>query len=109
MTATSHKERGLTAREFVGQIKRQPLITLEERDLTVLLEASEIIRADDTCLAGWIRILFLDGYSLVQEETPDGQILLRRLGSREAAEEFVEDRLATYERVGRVRLQGGLP
>ncbi len=43
--------------------------------------------------------MFLDGYSLVQEETPDGQILLRRLGSREAAEEFVEDRLATYERM----------
>jgi len=89
----------MTAPDLVEQTARHTLVALEEHDLSVLLEASEIIRADDTCLAGWIRILSFQGHVMVQEETPDGQNLLRRLGSMEAAERFVEERLATYERM----------
>jgi len=85
--------------ELREQIEKQALIALGGEDLLLLLEASETIREEDTCLAGSIRILSLDGRVLVQEETPDGEILVHRLGSREAAERFVADRLATYDRM----------
>jgi len=89
----------MTAPDFVEQVDRQGLVTLDERSLHMLLETAEIVRDDDTCLAGRIRILFLDGFVMVQEQTQDGRVLLRRFGSRKAAESFVDDRLATYERM----------
>ncbi len=99
MTSASHEESGPIAREVVEQITRQAVVPLDERDLPALLEASETLRDDDTCLAGRIRVLSLQGHVMVQEQTQQGQILVRRLGSREAAEGFVDDRLATYERM----------
>ena len=85
--------------ELVVQIERQFIIALGGEDLPELLEAAEVIRADDTCVAGWIRILRIGGHFVVQEQTPEGEILVRRLKSRETAERFVEDRLSDYERM----------
>ena len=58
----------------------------------MLIEASDTIRADDTCVAGWIRILSLDCYILVQEQTPAAYAA----GLTKA---FIEHRLASYERM----------
>jgi len=89
----------MEAHEMIRQIEEQAILALEAEDLATLLEAADTLRADDTCLAGWIRILYLAGHVVVQEETPDKEILLRRLDSREAAERLVESRLSTYERM----------
>ena len=86
-------------RELVAQLEERAIFALDREALPVLLEATEVIRADDTCVAGWIRILRINDHFAVQEQTPDGEILLRRLISREAAERFVEDRLNDYERM----------
>lgn len=86
-------------RDLIDQIEKQAILSLGPGDLPKLLEAADTIRADDTCLAGWIRILSIGGHVAVQEQTPDGEILLRRLASREAAERFVDRRLADYERM----------
>ena len=89
----------MTAVAIVEQLQEQALISIDGRHLPVLLEESDVLRADDTCLAGWIRILSTGPLVVVQEETPDGEILLRRFASREAAERFVEYRLSAYERM----------
>jgi len=89
----------MEVRELVAKIKQQAIIALDGEALPVLLEAAEVIRADDTCVAGWIRILRINDHFAVQEQTPDGEVLVRRLISREAAERFVEDRLTDYERM----------
>jgi hypothetical protein len=89
----------MEARDLIEQIEKQEILPLDREDLPKLLEVADTIQADDTCLAGWIRILSIDGHVAVQEQTPDGEILLRRLASREAAERFVERRLADYERM----------
>ena len=68
-------------------------------ELTAMLEVFETARAVDTGLAGWIRILSVEGERIVQEETQEGQILLRRFGSPEAADAFVDRRLADYDRM----------
>jgi hypothetical protein len=89
----------MEAQELIDRMERQTILTLDREDLPKLLEVAETLRADDTRLAGWIRILSIDGHVAVQEETPEGEVLLRGLVSREAAEGFVERRLADYERM----------
>ncbi len=85
--------------ELIAQIEDVAIVALNGEALPKLLEATEVIRADDTCVAGWIRILRINDHIAVQEQAPDGGILVRRLNSREAAERFVEDRLNDYERM----------
>ncbi len=89
----------MEVRELVTQFEERTFIVLDGEALPDLLEAAEVIRADDTCVAGWIRILCINDHFAVQEQTPDGEILVRRLISRKAAESFVEDRLYDYERM----------
>jgi hypothetical protein len=86
-------------RELIEQIERQAIVSLDREELSKLLAVADTIRADDTGLAGWIRVLLIDGRVAVQEQTTDGEILLRRLVSRDAAEQFVDRRLADYERM----------
>jgi len=85
--------------DLTEQVEQQAFITLGGEDLPELLEAAEVIREDDTCVAGWIRVLCIGDHFVVQEQTPEGEILVRRLNSRETAERFVEDRLSDYERM----------
>ena len=59
----------------------------------LLAREAEIIRADDTCIGGWIRILGIGEHFVVQEKIPFGDVLIRRLYSLDAAERFVEHRL----------------
>ena len=89
----------MESRDLIGQIERQEIVSLDPEDLPKLLAVADTIRADDTCLAGWIRILSIEGRLLVQEQTPAGEVLLRKHDSREAAERFVERRLTDYERM----------
>ena len=77
---------------------RSPL-GIDADTLDALLAAAAILRDEDTCLAGRIRILGLEGAVLVQERTPDRRILVRRLASLDAAQRLVDERLATYDRM----------
>jgi len=85
--------------ELITKLQSQAPIPVDREILVGLLEAAEVLRQDNTCVAGWIRILSVDGVILVQEETPDGNALARRLPSIEDANDFVNERLASYERM----------
>jgi len=85
--------------ELITKLQSQAPIPVDREILVGLLEAAEVLRQDNTFVAGWIRILSVDGVILVQEETPDGNALARRLPSIEDANDFVNDRLASYERM----------
>jgi hypothetical protein len=89
----------MESRDLIDRIEKQAILPLDRGDLPKLLEEADTIRADDTRLAGWIRVLSVDGLIVIQEETPDGEILLRRFDSQASAERFVERRLADYERM----------
>jgi hypothetical protein len=89
----------MESRDLIEQTEKRQIVSLDPEDLPKFLAVADTIRADDTCLAGWIRILSVDGRIVVQEQTPEGEVLLRRYDSREAAERFVERRLADYERM----------
>ena len=89
----------MEVQNLAAQLEKRAIIALDGEELPKLLEEAEVIRADDTCVAGWIRILLLNDQFAVQEQTPGGVVIVRRLISREAAERFVEDRLCDYERM----------
>jgi hypothetical protein len=89
----------MDTRELIERIQQLGVVSIDPERLPGLLEATETLRADDTRLAGWIRILRLEGQILIQEQTPDGEVLLRGVTTRDAAERFVDGRLADYERM----------
>lgn len=64
-----------------------------------ILARAHLLRTEDTTLAGFLRVLWLDGEIWVEEEPPDGRILLRRFDDRAAADAFVDRRLETYDRM----------
>jgi len=75
------------------------VLKVTEAELHELLEAAEVLSDRDTLVAGHLRVLDLSGLVLVQEETPEGKLLVRQAESVEAAQALVADRLATYERM----------
>jgi hypothetical protein len=74
-------------------------IRLTRADLTRILTSAEVVRGENTIVAGMVRVLALDGSYFVQEENPEGQVLLRPRPSLDAAMAFVDRRLQSYERM----------
>lgn len=74
-------------------------LNLSSDELAGLLEEADFVREEDTCISGMIRILRLRNTVLVQEETPEREIVVRIRPTIEAAEEFVAGRFETYERM----------
>jgi hypothetical protein len=89
----------LDTAEIIREVLKNVVVKIDRDDLAALLEQAEVVREDDTTLAGWIRILSLDGHVLVQEETPDREVLVRKPGSIGDANRLVDGRLADYERM----------
>ena len=85
---------------LVRELVAQNVVTLPPEGLPALLAGADLLRQEDTHLSGFIRVVSLQGTILVQEELPDGHtILLRRFGGRREADQFVAERLETYERM----------
>jgi hypothetical protein len=85
--------------DLIVGLHHSGLIAIDRDTLRELIDAAELLREDDTHLAGWIRVLALGGSILVQEETPKGEVLVRRMPSRDSAERFVDLRMQSYERM----------
>jgi hypothetical protein len=99
MTPSAKTRAERSARDLVARIANHPPLTLRGDELAELMDVAEVLRDADTCLAGRIRVLTLDGVVMVQEQDQDGEILVRRLDTEAAANALVDDRLATYERM----------
>jgi hypothetical protein len=82
--------------EKLGEASR---LGLSPDELTALLEEADLVREEDTCISGMIRILRLRNTVMVQEETPEDEIVVRIRPTVKAAKEFVAGRLETYERM----------
>jgi len=89
----------VTGNDILDQLGRQAIVTLGPEDLGGLLESAETVREVDTGISGRIRVLAVADNVIVQEQTPKGEVLVRRMSSLEEAERFVEQRLVAYERM----------
>jgi len=82
------------------RLEKSPRLSLSHEELTEFLAAVTILREEDTCISGMLRILLLGNDTvLVQEETPRREALVRVRPSLQAAEDFVRKRLEIYERM----------
>lgn len=81
------------------RIENGRVAVIGHEDLESLLQQTDTLRDHDTSIAGHLRILGSAGRTLVQEQTPEGQLLVRELPSVVAAQSFIEARLAAYERM----------
>ena len=85
--------------DLMARLEAQPVVEIDGGELAALLERARAVRDEDTRLSGRIRVLVVGDAVLLQEQTPRGALLVRRLPSVGAAERLVADRLATYERM----------
>ena len=77
--------------------KTAALVILAEDRLDRLLDDFEIIREEETYFSDKIRLLKNNDQFLVQEKSTRHELILRRLPSEQAAHEFIDQRLETYE------------
>ena len=89
----------MTEQSLLVELDRSPVVPIGEQELARLLSEGEVLREESTGMAGPIRLLAWNRRFLFQEETPDRLFLLRQLPSKEAAEQLLRSRLATYERM----------
>ncbi len=84
---------------IIDEFKQSAVIPIERAELPHLLDQAAVVKEVDTHISGWIRILDLDGIIILEEETTEGEVLLRQFKSVEMAAALIGDRLATYERM----------
>ena len=84
----------MQSREVLRRLERRTIVVLHADELSELLESADTVREERTSIAGLIRILRIDGQTVVQEQPPDSKkVVLRKFSSREEAELFFEKRL----------------
>lgn len=84
---------------LLASLNTSPVVVISPPALEGLLQEGNILREWDTNMSGFIRIIGLSGILLVQEKTDKGEFTIRKMDSRDQADEFVQNRLDTYERM----------
>jgi hypothetical protein len=85
--------------ELLERAQQSRVVEIRHEELAALLADARLLREEDTRLCGSIRVLQLGPQILIQEQSFEGQPLIRLADSAESAQAFVEERLATYERM----------
>ena len=75
------------------------VVELTPDELVELLTAADIVLEEDTKISGPIRVLSIDGATVVQEQTPKRVLLARSMRSVDDARQLVAERLETYDRM----------
>jgi hypothetical protein len=90
--------RGLKVINAVINYLQTQKIYIEKTDkLPELLSQVETVEEHDTFFSGKIRILKTGDNYLIQEQTPQEELAIRLMNSKDEAKQFVLHRLETYE------------
>jgi len=85
--------------DILHRLSGQRFITINADELKMLLENADEVKETDAGLGGTIRLLRFGNDLYIQEETDKKELLLRGIESEQAADDFIRDRLETYERM----------
>jgi hypothetical protein len=85
--------------KLLNLLDRRSPVTATDDELAALLGSSQLHREEKTGVAGVIRVMTVGDVVLVQEQTPEREILIRRRDDIAAADAFVDERLKTYDRM----------
>jgi hypothetical protein len=89
----------MTTAKLLSLLSGPSPVRLAAEEWATIVESAEVMREEDTGVAGKLRVLILDGTLYVQEQTPDRAVLLRPRPNLEEAMAFVDGRLQIYERM----------
>lgn len=84
---------------LLARFEETAVTPVDAEELGALHEVSVVIRRVNTRLAGDLEVLALEDRLLIVERTLKGQTVVRRMLDRDETDRFVNDRLATYERM----------
>ena len=84
---------------LLNLLHTQSPVTVTEDELEDLLGKASVVREESTGVAGVIRVMTVGEAVLVQEQTPARELLIRRRRDIAEANSFVDERLATYDRM----------
>lgn len=88
----------MEAKDIYRQALNTNYLIIEEADLKIVIDNSEVIRIEDTQLSDFIRILKFEGKLFIQEKTFKNEIIIRKTVSLQTANSFIQERLDFYER-----------
>ena len=88
----------MEAKEIFNKVLGTNFLIIDEEDLKIILDNSEILRVEDTHLSDFIRVIKYDEKLFVQETTFKKEILIRKMDSMKDVDFFVQERLDFYER-----------
>ena len=91
----------MTAKYLLDNVKKKKILILPEsrHDEILKIKGIKILKEDNTYVCNQIRILELDKNILTLEFTLNHEVAIRRFKNRKEAEEFVNDRLETYDKM----------
>ena len=89
----------MTAEELRTQVENEGLVIVPEETWNALAPDFEEVERHPTFIAGDLVIVRLGDALAAVEEPKPGERVLRRLPDADAARAFVEDRMATYDRM----------
>lgn len=84
---------------LISALESRPFLVIDTGALEELLAATTTLREVDTGMSGLIRVLAAGDSMLVQEKSDTGEILVRRVADRAAADILVGARLEIYDRM----------
>lgn len=85
--------------KIISIARRNKYLTLNEKELKFLLSHSKILIEKDTFISDKIRLLKIKDELLLQEKNTENEILVRIVKTKKEAEEFINKRLETYEKM----------
>lgn len=88
----------MNASEIITRALNSKYLIIDEDELKLVLDNSEIVKIEDTHLSDFIRVLKYDDNLFIQETTFKNEILIRKLDSMKDVDSFVKERLDFYER-----------
>ena len=84
---------------FINRLNNKKVVLLPPSKLKDLMNHFEIIKEIETFVSGKIRILKFDQMYYVQELTAKDEAAVRKMNSKEEAENFVNERMIIYEKM----------
>lgn len=83
--------------ELIKLFQKANYVIISTDQLKELMRSSVTEIEKDTSFSGLIRILKFDHFHIFQEETPKGEIIIRKFNDRINAENLLNERLEIYE------------
>ena len=88
----------MEANEIFNKTLNSKYLIIDEDELKLVLDNSELLRIEDTHLSDFIRVLNYEDKLFVQETTFKNEILIRKMDSMKDVDLFIQERLDYYER-----------